>query len=686
MFLESLAVVLCTAAVTTVVFQRLRQPVVLGYLIAGLIVGPHVPVRLVADTHVVETLSELGVILLMFSLGLEFSLKKLARVARTGGLVALIEVSLMLSFGYVLGRAFGWGARESTFVGAVIAISSTTIIVKTFNELKVDPRIKERVFGILIAEDVLAILLVTTLTAVSTGAGLSPKVLAYTAGRLVLFLVTVVVLGMFVVPRLMRLVVKLNRPETTVVASVGLCFALALFAKEVGYSVALGAFLAGTLVSESGRSKPIEKLVEPVRDVFAAIFFVSVGMLLDPRIVIQQWPVVLVLSLAVIGGKVFAVSIGSFLSGASIREATQAGMTLAQIGEFSFIIAGVGLSLGASERSLYPVAVVVSAFTTLTTPWLVKASARVGERLDRVMPHRLQVFATVYSAWVASLGASRHAPGFWSAFRRLARLILLDAVLLVAIVIATSLSLDGVATILESMTGIRLAITRGLVVAGAMVASVPFIVGIIRCARSLGHLIARGSIEPGDEPPAALLVAIQIGMVLVIGAPILALTSAFLPTNAGPLVLACIVAAMVFLFWRSASDLQTQVRAGVEVVIDALAKQGQADHRDDTGDLDIAVQTAMPWIGSIQSIELSPRSDAVGRTLAQINLRGRTGANVVAIRRGASVLVPGPDDELLGGDVLAMTGSPTAVKAAELVLSAPGSASDTRTEIAIERK
>lgn len=683
-FLESLAVVLCTAAVTTVLFQRLRQPVILGYLIAGLVVGPHVPIPLVADVHTVETLSELGVILLMFSLGLEFNLQKLARVAKTGGLVALIEVSLMVSIGYLAGRALGWSPTGSVFAGAVIAISSTTIIAKTFDEQKVDRSASDRVFGILVAEDLLAILLVTSLTAIASGAGVSAAMVGLTIGRLALFLVAVVALGLFIVPRIVRLVVRLGRPETTVIAAVGLSFALALFAKAVGYSVALGAFLAGSLASESGKGRTIEHLVQPLRDVFGAVFFVSVGMLIDPRIALEHWAAILAFTALVIGGKIAAVGIASFLSGASIREAVQAGMTLAQIGEFSFIIASVGLSLRAADPSLYPVAVLVSALTALTTPWLVRASPSAGELAERYAPKRIRVFATLYSAWLTELGRRPRADGFWATARRLALLLLVDAGLLVGIVVGTSLSIGATSRWLAQVVPGEAWISRGIVVVAALAASAPFVLGIVRCIRSLARLIVDEARGEAAEASRSLVVAAELGIGLVVGAPVLAVTSAFLPISTGIVLFGAVMAGLAVHFWRTTTNLPTAVRAGVHVVLDLLAEQ-RASTGDDTGDLEQAVHDAMPWFGSLQSLTIPAGSAAVGRTLAEINLRGRTGANVVAIHRAKETLIPSPDDALQAGDILAVTGSPKAIAAAVLVVSPPGSASDTQTEMALSR-
>src|SRR6266550_8847735 len=333
-FLQNLAVVLCVAAVATVVFQRLRQPVVFGYLLAGLIVGPYLPVPLVADPQTVRALSELGVILLMFSLGLEFSIRKLVQVSQKAGAVALFECSVMVSVGYLVGQMLGFTRIESIFAGAIIGISSTTIIVKAFEEQQVKGRVTELVFGILIIEDLIAIFLLTILTTVARSGTVSPDDLAMTAGRLAMFLAALIGFGILTVPRAIRAVQRLGKPETTLVASIGLCFAAALLALSFGYSVALGAFIAGSLVAESGEGKAIETLVRPVRDLFVAIFFVSVGMLIDPRVLVEHWGAILVLTVVVIAGKVFAVTAGAFLTGNGLRSSVQAGMSLAQIGEF----------------------------------------------------------------------------------------------------------------------------------------------------------------------------------------------------------------------------------------------------------------------------------------------------------------------------------------------------------------
>src|SRR3954469_424732 len=452
-FLQSLAVVLCVAAVATVVFQRLRQPVVFGYLLAGLIIGPHIPVPLVADAQTVRVLSELGVILLMFSLGLEFNIKKLAQVSRNAGGVALFECSILISVGYLVGQMLHLTRMESVFAGAIIGISSTTIIVKAFQEQKVKGRVTELVFGILIIEDLIAIFLLTILTTISRSGAVSPGDLALTAMRLAMFLTALIGFGLLIVPRAVRAVQRLGNPETTLVASIGICFAAALVALSFGYSVALGAFIAGSLVAESGHEAEIEKLVRPVRDMFAAIFFVSVGMMIDPAALAAHWVAALVLTLAVIVGKVLAVTVGAFLAGHGRRTAMKAGMSLAQIGEFSFIIAGVGVASGAIGGWMYPVAIAVSAITTLTTPLLIKLSNRAAASIDHWLPEPIQTVTSLYGSWIERVrNTSRH-PTERSGTNRIIRIVLLDAALIIALVIGVNLEIARLSALVSGMVG-----------------------------------------------------------------------------------------------------------------------------------------------------------------------------------------------------------------------------------------
>jgi CPA2 family monovalent cation:H+ antiporter-2 len=338
--LHTLSIVLGTAALTTVACHRLHLPVVLGYLVAGFAVGPNPLIPIQADREIVRALSELGVVLLMFALGLDFSLRKLLRVGAPAAIIATMQCSVTGLLGYSAARALDWPTLESVFAGAVVAISSTTIVVRAFDEQKIRGRLRDLVMGILVVQDIIAVLLLAALTGLGSGQNVSGLALLGTMGRLAGFLMALVGVGFLVVPRAMRAVIRMGRPEVSLVAGIGLCFALASLAHAAGYSVALGAFLAGSLVAESGEEKQLERLVEPVRDVFAAIFFVSVGMLIDPGVMWTSWLPIAVLTAVVLVGQITAVGVAGFLTGNGVRTSLQAGMSLAQIGEFSFILAG----------------------------------------------------------------------------------------------------------------------------------------------------------------------------------------------------------------------------------------------------------------------------------------------------------------------------------------------------------
>ncbi len=685
-FLQNLALVFCVAALTTIIFHRLRQPVVFGYLLAGMIVGPHLSVPLVADESTVRTLSELGVILLMFSLGLEFSLRRVVTVAGTSGLAALAETSVMLGLGFLTAQALGWTPTESVFVGGMVAISSTTIVAKAFAERGVRGRVTEVVFGILIVEDLIAILLVAILTAVARGGGLSPGDLAMTSVRLATFLIALVAVGLLIVPRMMRTVMRAGSREMTLVASVGICFAAALLALAFGYSVALGAFIAGSLVAESGDGKAIAAIVEPVRDLFLAIFFVSVGMLIDPRVLADHWGAVLVLTLLVIVGKFVAVTIGAFFTGNGLRTSVQAGMSLTQIGEFSFIIAAVGTAAGAIRPFLYPVAIAVSAVTALTTPWLIRAAGQVAMTVDRKLPRAVQTFVALYGSWIDNLRASSSARGGRARIHRLVRLLIVDALLLMVVIIGSASEMARFTALLGSSFGLSARVARLLMMAGSLVLIVPLLAGLVRVSWRLAMALAvrampaarAGTVDLARAPRTALIITLRIAILLGVLAPLTAVTQPFLrgiPTVAALLIA---IATLGLAFLRAARDLQGHARAGAEVIASALAQQ-MATHAS-PGDLSRTMEhlsVVLPGLGEPTSIVLDERCPAIGRTLADINLRGLTGATVLGISRSAGgeehTLVPNGHERLRTGDVLIIGGPNEAVEAARDILEPNGS-------------
>jgi monovalent cation:H+ antiporter-2, CPA2 family len=678
-FLQNLAVVLCVAAVATVVFRRLRQPVVFGYLLAGLIIGPHIPIPLVADPQMVRALSELGVILLMFSLGLEFSVRKLVQVSQQAGAVALFECSVMVSVGYLVGQVLGFTRMESIFTGAIVGISSTTIIVKAFQEQKVKGRVTELVFGILIVEDLIAIFLLTILTTIARSGAITPSDLALTALRLGMFLAGLIGFGILLVPRAIRAVQRLGQPETTLVASIGICFAAALLALSFGYSVALGAFIAGSLVAESGHELEIEQLVRPVRDMFAAIFFVSVGMMIDPAALTEHWVAVLSLTAAVVVGKVLAVTIGAFLAGHGRRTAMKAGMSLAQIGEFSFIIASVGVAAGVISGWLYPVAIAVSAITTLTTPLLIKLSNRAAASIDRWLPAPIQTVAALYASWIERVRSVPRAATERSATNRVIRIILLDAALIIALVIAVDLEIERFTALVAGMFGMPAERVRFVVVLTSGLVAAPLIYGLITSAKALGNNLARrafadaqkGRVDPADAPRRALVILIQLAVVLAVGIPVVAITQPFLPPHQGAFVLTVLTLVLLVALWKNAENLQGHARAGAQIIASALAQQmASTDGTAHEENLLEDVNAVLPGLGEPVAIRVIPASVAVGKSLAQLNLRGATGATVLAIRRGdQQIPTPLGREVIHDGDVVAVAGTHDALAVARAIFS-----------------
>jgi CPA2 family monovalent cation:H+ antiporter-2 len=680
--LKTLAIVLCLAALTTIVFQRLKQPVVFGYLLAGMIAGPHIPIPLVADEPTVRTLSELGVILLMFSLGLEFSLRTMVRIIPRSGLVALFQAAVMMSLGFSLAQLFGWSRLESLYAGAAISISSTTIIAKVFEEQRVRGRFTGLVLGVLITEDLIAIVLVATLTALSAGGQVTATSLGVTAVRLVAFLVVLIVVGLLIVPRLTRAVVKLNRPETTLIVALGVCFGASLLALSFGYSVALGAFIAGSLIAESGEEKKVEKLVQPVRDMFAAIFFVSVGMLFDPVAALRLWPAVLAFTTIVIVGNIGAVTIGSFLTGHGVRTSVQAGVSLAQIGEFSFIIAAVGVESGATSDVVYQMAIAVSAITTLTTPILVRNATGLAAWIDRVLPHPVQMFASLYGSWIERVRRAPTDATRRTRLRHLVELLLLDAAAIAGVIIATGLEMPRFIRLMRGWTGAPDTVARLIVLSGAFAIGVPLLLGLVRVSRLLGSELARrampevaaGKVDTAAAPRGTLVVALQLAIVSAVTVPLLALTHPFVPSSRTGVVAVFVLAVLAVAFWRSATNLQGHAVAGAEVIMGALGRQ-MSSRPSPSEEMRLTlehVNTVVPGLGEPVPLTIEANSPVAGKSLAAIDLRGLTGATVLAIvRDGEPIAAPGGRVKLREGDVLAVAGSRDAVEAAREIVAPP---------------
>ena len=385
-----LAMILLVAGVTTILFKKLNQPLVLGYIIAGFITGPHFSFfPTVSDSANIQVWSEIGVIFLLFALGLEFSFYKLKSVGNTAFIATAVEIGGMLGFGYVCGTLLGWSHMDSIFLGGMLAMSSTTIIIKAFEDLKLKgQRFTEMVFGVLIVEDIAGIIMMVMLSTLAA-AGISTMELAMGVGRLAFFLTLWFVMGMYLVPTFFKKAKDLMNEETLIVASIGLCLGMVVLATHMGFSAALGAFIMGSLIAEAPNAEHIEHLVKPVKDLFGAVFFVSVGMLVDPSLLLQYWFPILVLVLVTIIGKLIFSTGGVLAAGQNLNISMHCGFSLAQIGEFSFIIASLGMSLGVISDFLYPIIVAVSVVTTFTTPFFIMAADPAYKAVTKILPNKL---------------------------------------------------------------------------------------------------------------------------------------------------------------------------------------------------------------------------------------------------------------------------------------------------------
>lgn len=671
-FLQDLALVMIVAGLVTVLFHRFKQPVVLGYILAGAIIGPHTPpFPLIHDEETIRTLSELGVIFLMFSLGLEFNLRKLKAVGATAFIGATLEILLMVWIGYQIGRIFGWSQMDSIFLGAILSISSTTIIVKALEELgKTKERFANLIFGILIVEDILAIVMIALLSGYAKTGSLNVGEIARTTGEVSLFLVVVLVAGLLVVPRLLSWVARFRSHEVLLITVLALCFGVSLLAAKLGYSIALGAFLIGAVIAEAREIKTIEHLVEPVRDMFSAVFFVSIGLLIDPKLLAEFAVPILVITAAVVVGKVIACSFGAFIAGNDVQTSLRVGMGLAQIGEFSFIIASLGLTLNVTSGFLYPIAVAVSALTTLLTPYLIRGSDGAANLLTTKAGRPVRNYLDVYTRWLNELGKNRP--------KHFAATLLRSWILVMALNLALIAAIFIVAAFFESHAlewwpdfpgG-----TRGVKAAlwlAAMTASLPLFIATMRKFRAFSMLLSELSVpaSKAGERTAGLRALIS-GTILMagyagVGLFTLLLSSAILPPWNVMAVLAGVLAVAAFLLRQQFIRVYAKAQLGLRETFAQPPARPVESPEPAAGPLPGFLRHAQ-----LRMMLVPAASPWIGRTLRELQIRTHTGASVVGIERaGENIVNPDADQEIAPGDRLLLLGSGGQLATAEGLLN-----------------
>jgi CPA2 family monovalent cation:H+ antiporter-2 len=651
--LPDLAAVMLIAGVVTILCHRFKQPVALGYIIAGVIVGPYTPVQFVHDKDTIDDLGHLGVVLLMFSLGLEFSLRKLTTVGISAFVAAIMEIVLMMWLGYEVGRAFGWNTMDSVFLGAMLSISSTTIIVKALNELgKTREKFAEIIFGILVIEDILAIVMLALLSGFAVTGHLHAGEVGKEVLQLAVFFAMVLVLGFILVPRLFDYVARFKSDEMVLVTALALCFGVALVATMKGYSVALGAFLIGAVIAEARQLHKIEELVAPLRDMFSAIFFVTIGMLIDPKMLVEYWVPILVLSLLVVVGKVVTCSFGTFVGGRDLRTSLCVGMGLAQIGEFSFIIAGVGASLQVTSDFLYPIAVAVSVITTLVTPYLIRATDPAVNWIDRTAPRHLMQSLDVYTMWIGSFAEGSASP-VTLLVRRMGWQLLVNVLLTVGIFALGAWVAQWPHEYLPAMLRPQ-AVYTTLVWFAVMLVCSGIYLASARKIQAMSMLVAEVVVPfatGGQHGASVRMVISQVFVLLsfvVMGFLTILLSTSILSSVSLIVPLLGIGCGMIFLFRR----ILVRVYSRAELALHETLIELPRLQRERPKVIKEILRDA-----ELDTMEIPAGSVMIGRKLRDIPLRQQTGASIVAIERhGQRVINPGPDETIQQGDRVLLLG------------------------------
>lgn len=629
-----LSLLLGVAAITTLLFKWLKQPLVLGYILAGFMVSPYFKwFPTVYEAENIRVWAEIGVLFLLFSLGLEFSFKKLLKVGGSASITAVVEVVAMSLIGYGTGIAMGWSHIDSLFLGGILSISSTTIIIRAFDELGFKTRqFAGLVFGVLIVEDLVAIILMVLLATLSVSQQFSGSEMIFSILKLVFFLIIWFVMGIFFLPSLLRKARNFLTDELLLIVSVTLCFGMVVLASQVGFSPALGAFVMGSILAETTKAERIEHLIMPLKDLFGAIFFVSVGMLINPAILVEYAVPILILCVVTILGKILSSGLGALLSGQSFQTSLQAGFSLAQIGEFSFIIATLGTTLNVTSEFLYPIAVSISAVTTLTTPYLIRLSGPVARVLESKLPVSLQDRLRRYSN---SIGRARTSSA-WKRFLQQQVLNgLLQIVLMFSIILAGAIFLYP--ALLEET---KLSWMNYAVAIFTFLCISPFL---------WAFAIKVPAWKPENEE---FVNPALIRMIHFIKLSIACMLIGFLAFTffhfLGGLVVIILGFSLLLIFSKKIQALYDKIEFRF---LSNLNQRLLSEVTTDTRQL-------APWNARIYSMKIDKNYTFLGKSLVDLTWREQIGINIVQIKRDThSILNPTRNDCIFPGDELFVIGT-----------------------------
>jgi CPA2 family monovalent cation:H+ antiporter-2 len=654
--ITDLGFILITAAFVTILFKRLHQPVVLGYLIAGFFLGPHFPFFVgIQDTQSIHIWAEMGVIFLLFGLGLEFSFKKLSRVGKSAGITAIVEAAFMLGIGFLTGKVIGWNTMDSLYLGGILSISSTTIIVRAFDELGFKgKKFVSLVFGILIVEDLIAILLLVLLTTVAVTKTFSGALLATATFKLAFFLTLWFLVGIYIIPIVLNVIRKQLTAETTVVVSLGLCLLMVIVATNVGFSAPLGAFIMGSILAETKEGKNIEHLLNPIKDLFSAVFFVSVGMLIDPNSLYEYADIILLITVVTILGKIFSTTFGALLSGQSVKTSLYAGMSLAQIGEFSFIIATLGVTLKATSPFLYPIAVAVSAITTFTTPYLIKSSGFFYEFINKRLPQGFRDQLSHYENAFNTKTNSNVLTLLWKAYG-------IRILLNVTVVVGIALFTEYVILFYIESYNENYRLIPGIGAIISIIISAPFLWAIVFGSPAYSSVAEKNSATRLKNLLFGVTVfRVTVGVLLLLG-----LVSRFTTLHTAYLYTLIVITLTVLIFRKRVEPFYQSIE---KRFMDNLNEKEREELDKQKGKPVLA-----PWDAVMAEFVVSQNSPIVGKTLQDSALKENFGVTIALIERGSKkIIAPGRDTLLMSHDLLYLIGNDTELSDAKKIIEATG--------------
>ncbi|WP_281336266.1 cation:proton antiporter [Flavobacterium eburneipallidum] len=632
--ISDLGLILMTAGIAVLIFKKLKQPLVLGYLIAGFLAGNHFDFfPSVKEMKSVEVWAEIGVIFLLFSLGLEFSFKKLMKVGGTASVTAGVQIVSMCVLGYGVGQWMDWSKMDSIFLGVILSISSTTIILKSFEELGVKTqKFAGIVIGSLIVQDILAILMMVLLSTVAVSNQFSGTELVMSVLKLVFFLVIWFLGGIFIIPTVLKKTKHLLTDEMLLIISLALCLTMVSLAANVGFSPALGAFIMGSIIAETTQAEHIEHLVKPVKDLFGAVFFVSVGMLIAPEALYEHAIPVLILSFVTIFGQSISSTFGAILSGQPLKDSIRTGMSLSQIGEFSFIIATLGVTLKATNTFLYPIVVAVSAVTVFTTPFMIKYSLPFSEYLAHNLPRKLTKRIERYSA-------STQAIRTVSLWQTVINAYLIQVVALVVIILGIILLSSKY--ILPLVDDYHFGNAMGALITLSIIAPFLWALAFRRVATAE---VEQLMLDRKSRGPLTMLFFVRIVLsIFFIG---LLLNTFFSPIIA---LIALIVAVVIYLIFQKKLHIQYH-----KIENHFLANlNGRELDRAKRSRSDLT-----PWDGHMAVFDIAAESNIAGKTLKNLRLRELLGVNIVSIKRGEiTIHIPQANERIFPGDEVCVIGT-----------------------------